>query len=604
MKTLYKNIFLFVVSGVLVALLGACTINKPPEGDSIDRILDESIDTNKSVAAATAKDKKALSLVAYKNLMPEVNIPRAGIDGIVVDEGDDQHFDIAVNNIPAKDFFMGLVKGTKHNVTVDPQVLGTISLELKGVTVPQAMEAVRNTYGFEYEKTSYGYQVFPRRLETRIFHVNYLNVERTGQSQTAVGSGPITSTTQNVVTQYGVNTSQQAGANPSGTIQTTATSTFWTSLKQNLLAIIGQDEKTTPSMDGRSIVVNSGSGTIVVRAYPDELRNIAQYLDSIQNIMQRQVIIEAKILEVTLNATYQSGINWHILGLKQGIDTSAMVIPNADNPDINAVTPFIGSGVASPIGSTGDFRLLTTGMLDMNITSKSAFSSVVKLLGTQGKVKVLSNPRISTLNNQKAVIKVGGDQFFVTNIGSNSNSGGSSTTTSSSVTLTPFFSGISLDVTPQIDEDNYISIHVHPMISSVTTDTKNLPINNSSSTSSSNQTQPVPLAKSSVRESDSIVRAKSGEVVIIGGLMDSQYTDTNASTPGPDHLPLIGGLFKNANNSAIRHELIILLRPIVVGSSDTWQRELKKTAKEVKSLKKAEGTFNYNIVPSKERRKR
>lgn len=226
-------------------------------------------------------------------------------------------------------------------------------------------------------------------------------------------------------------------------------------------------------------------------------------------------------------------------------------------------------------------------------------------MGTQGKVKVLSNPRISTLNNQKAVIKVGGDRFYVTNIGSNTSSGGSSSTTSSSVTLTPFFSGISLDVTPQIDEDGYISIHVHPMISSVTTDTQNLPINNSSSTSSSNnQTQPVPLARSSVRESDSIVRAKSGEVVIIGGLMDSQYTDTQASTPGPDHLPLIGGLFKNKNNSAIRHELIILLRPIVVGSTDTWQRQLKKTAKEIKSLTKAEGKFNYNIVPTKERRNR
>jgi MSHA biogenesis protein MshL len=602
-KTLYKNIFLFVAGAVLAALLGACTITKPPEGDSIDRVLDESIDANRSVVAATAKNKKALSALAYKNLMPEVNVPRTSIDEAISDEDDNQRFDIAVTNVPAKDFFIGLVKGTKHNITIDQQVLGTISLELKGVTVPQAMEAVRNTYGFEYEKTSYGYQVFPRRLETRIFTVNYLNIERTGQSQTAVGSGPITSNTQSVVTQYGVNSSQQAGAMPSGTIQTTANSTFWTSLKQNLLAIIGQDEKTAPSMDGRSIVVNPGSGTIVVRAYPDELRNIAQYLDNIQNIMQRQVIIEAKILEVTLNATYQSGINWNVLGFKQGIDTSGISAANAASSGVNAITPFTGSGIVNPISSTGDFQLLTSGMLNMNITAGSAFSSVVQLLGTQGKVKVLSNPRISTLNNQKAVIKVGGDRFYVTNIGSNTNSGGSSTTTSSSVTLTPFFSGISLDVTPQIDEDNYISIHVHPMISSVTTDTQNLPINNSSS-SSTNQTQPVPLAKSSVRESDSIVRAKSGEVVIIGGLMDSQYTDTNSSTPGPDHLPLIGGLFKNNNNSAIRHELIILLRPIVVGSTDTWQRRLKQTAREMKSLKQAEGKFNYNIVPTKERRKR
>jgi len=207
---------------------------------------------------------------------------------------------------------------------------------------------------------------------------------------------------------------------------------------------------------------------------------------------------------------------------------------------------------------------------------------------------VLSSPRVATINNQKAVIKVGNDKFFVTNVSSNTNSSsGSSTNTTANITLTPFFSGISLDVTPQIDENGNVTMHIHPIVSSVIKDTQTFKVNG--------EDQILPLAASSTRESDSIVRAKNGQVIVIGGLIQNSGENYQASTPGADRLPGIGGLFKSKNKLSRKFELVILLRPIIVESTKTWQQQLQEAATSVKKLNKAKGNFSYNIVPTKQK---
>jgi MSHA biogenesis protein MshL len=562
-----KFIFLFI-SSIGLLLLVACKISEPSfDGaeDAIDQALRENAQANKLDAA-----KKNVPASVSNALMPDIDTPDVNTDSSAEEDDDDQYFDIAVNNVPAKDFFMGLVKDTKYNITVSSQVVGNVSLDLKGVSVPQAMEAVRNIYGFEYETTSYGYQVFPRRLETRIFNVNYLNIERSGQSQTSIGSGQITNTVQNTLTSSGVSSSQQTGSIPSGLVQTTTTSNFWELLKQNLLTIIG-------TQDGKSIVVNPESGSIIIKAYPDELRSVAQYLDGIQNIMQRQVIIEAKVLEVELNAAYQAGIDWKVLGLRQTTQT------NSKTSD--------GTNFSPSILPLGTFSLTAT-------QSRDTFTTAINLLSAQGNVNVLSSPRVATVNNQKAVIKVGDDSFYVTNISSNTNNNSSSSgsNTTASVTLTPFFSGISLDVTPQVDEDGIVTLHIHPIVSNVTEEQKSFTI---SGVANNN----IPLAKSSVRESDSIVRAKNGQIIVIGGLMINKRNERKASTPGIDRIPIIGDLARNTEKIARKFELIILLRPIVVGDAKTWQKQLTETAHRMRGMKNSKGNFNYDIVPVKRKNK-
>ncbi len=571
MKTWTKK-YLTLLAVCVLLLVNACTITEPTgtsAESAIEKALADGLKANNALSGSHKKNK-ALPLSLQKALMPDITIPTSNLSDIASDK-QEPRFDIAVSNVPAKDFFMGLVKDTKYNITINSQVTGNISLELKSVTVPQTMDAIRDNYGFEYERTSYGYKIFPRRLETRVFQINYLDFDRGGQSQTTVGSGQITNTVQNTLTSSGVSSSQQSGSTPSGIVQTSSTSKFWDMLKENLTTLIGIAE-------GRSVVVNQKSGTIIVRAYPEELRYVAQYLDKVQNIIMRQVIIEAKILEVQLNANFQNGINWKILGLQQGEVSPAGATPNYSASNGNDGLEKFGGNIVS--------------YLSLNASGKGgAFSSAISLLNTQGKVNVLSSPKIATINNQKAVIKVGNDDFFITNVSSNTSSSGSSNPTQqATVTFTPFFSGISLDVTPQIDENDYITMHIHPIISDVRSKQMTATVYN--------QSLDVPLASSETRESDSVVRAKNGQVIIIGGLMQSKARDINASTPGLDRLPTVGGLFKNRNKIATKTEIVILLRPILTGSAESWRQQLQEAATGFKNMK---GTFSYDVASPKEK---
>ncbi|MBS3805789.1 MAG: pilus (MSHA type) biogenesis protein MshL, partial [Oleiphilaceae bacterium] len=185
------------------------------------------------------------------------------------------------------------------------------------------------------------------------------------------------------------------------------------------------------------------------------------------------------------------------------------------------------------------------------------FTGVIDLLGRQGNVQILSSPRISTMNNQKAVIKVGSDEFFVTDIEFDEDesavAGAESTRTS--VDLTPFFSGISLDVTPQIAESGTITLHVHPSVSEVSDQQKVITVGR--------QDVSLPLALSTVRETDSVIRAESGQIVVIGGLMQSNSEDNNSAVPFFSELPLFGELFRQRKFDSTKSELVILLRPIV-----------------------------------------
>jgi MSHA biogenesis protein MshL len=189
------------------------------------------------------------------------------------------------------------------------------------------------------------------------------------------------------------------------------------------------------------------------------------------------------------------------------------------------------------------------------------FSSLIELLSTQGTTRVLSSPRVATLSNQKAIIKAGTDEFFVTNIRSDTVTGTASST-SRNVELTPFFSGIALDVLPQISAEGMVTLHIHPTVSTVTDQIKQLTVGG--------VTDQVPLAFSEVRESDSVVKARSGQVIVIGGLMRVGHSDASYGTPGLSRVPGLGNLFKSQQKRDDKSELVILLRPVVVDDDGQW----------------------------------
>ncbi|OGT91564.1 MAG: pilus (MSHA type) biogenesis protein MshL [Gammaproteobacteria bacterium RIFOXYA12_FULL_61_12] len=500
-------------------------------------------------------------------LMPQIKID-LGADHVVQDE----RFDVNINDAPARAFLMGLVEGTSYNMVVHPDVTGAITLNLKAVTVPEVMEVLREVYGYEYDQSRTGFNVMPARLQSRIFEIDYLNIRRSGNSQTRVSSGQITETSVGKGTDPATGKSSTEERASGTQILTQSDSDFWGELKSSLTSIIGAGE-------GRSVVVSAQSGVVVVRAMPTELREVAEYLKVTQNNLQRQVVIEAKVVEVRLNNGSQSGVNWAGLIEKNG---KTMTLGQVGGGSVFSDA----NGLSSIAGNTGDLN--PAAYAPVTATAVDAFGGVfsaalklgdfaafIELLKTQGNVQVLSSPRISTVNNQKAVIKVGTDEFFVTDVSSTTVTG-TATTTSPDVTLTPFFSGIALDVIPRVTKEGDVILHVHPAVSEVTDQTKVIEV--------AGQTQSLPLALSTVRESDSVVKATSGQLVVIGGLMQNRSTVETSGLPGISDTPVLGSLFRHTRDKTSKSELVILLRPIVVDSPATFQEQQQQSLDRIRTL--------------------
>ena len=489
-----------------------------------------------------------------------------------------RRFDIAVKNVPARTFYMGLVTDTPISIVVSPEIQGNVTLNLKQVTVEQVLQALEDTYNYTYNRIPGGYEVLPNTLKTQIYAVNYLELQRNGNSDMRLHSGEVTEVVQGQggsssgggsVSSGGAASSANNGANSSvggigsvgatsiqgsiGRIETKSTVDFWMKLQSTLENMVGKEAD-------RSVTVNPLAGVVVVRAYPKELKQVEAYLDLVQNSMDRQVLIEAKILEVTLNDRYQMGIDWNAFNRAR----------------LNSIADFPNTGI-----TLSDFP----NAYSATIKWTSSFITTIQLLGTQGNVQVLSSPRVATMNNQQSLIKVGTDEFFVSGITPGAAVLGA--VTQPVEQITPFFSGITLDVTPQIDSHGDITLHVHPSISLVTEQIKELFLGATKAGVSGPEptTSAAPLAHSTIRESDTIVHAKNGQVVIIGGLMQNQTTEDIAELPFFGNVPFLGTLFRATKQTSQKSELVILIKATVVNKATT-NRGLIESTQRLAGLKR------------------
>jgi len=602
-----------IVLIVAVALSG-CGSFQPRAGSTHDRI-----DAELAAGIAQRKAPPEPAAVTEALLPPVVvDMPRA------TTKAPEARFDLNVANAPAPQVLMAIVQGTRYSMVVHPGIKENISIALRDTTVPEALETVRDLYGYDFRIQGNRILVQPAEIQTRVFQVNYLMTQRKGRSDVRVTSGAISDLVAPGSGMPGTGMPGMPGmptpgipaapgALPGGgaagsqaivgsRVVTTTDSDFWKELTDALTAIVGKE-------NGRQVVISPQSGVIVVRGMPSDIRSVESYLRATRLVIERQVMLEAKIIEVELSDGYQAGINWSAFRGGDNARLSGGVI----SPGANLSTQ---GTISSPTARAPDGSILANsalsgtpgkpGLLEAGIGvpgtvfglafQTNNFASLLSFLQTQGNLQVLSSPRIAALNNQKAVLKVGNDEFFVTNVTTTTltNAAGG-TTQSPSIVVQPFFSGVALDVTPQIDENNQIILHIHPSVSTVVEKSKNIDLGTSGSFR-------LPLASSTISETDTVVRVNDGNIVAIGGLMREATQRTRSGVPGLANAPVVGSAFRSSANAARKSELVILLKPTVITGDAAAAQDLQDIRTRLQAYEAADGPDSASLWGDGKRR--
>ncbi len=393
------------------------------------------------------------------------------------------------------------------NLVMPPDIIGTVSIDLKGVTLLQALDAILPPRGLEYTIQDNLLRVNKVQLESRTYKFDYITTQRSlsrslSASSTAGGGGFGT----------GVSTGAAGGAVGGGGGGGSSSSLSGQETT-NLLTELEAAVNALKSPEGK-VVFQRMAGIVFVTDYPRYLETIGLFLETVQSSVHRQVVIEAKVIEVKLNSDSQAGVNWTAL------------LGNTLNVQQN-----LAGGSGFQIGASyGDFNIVLTA------------------LKGQGAVNVLSSPTIATLNNQPAIMRVGTQDIFFTTTTQVDPRTGSIVQTA--VTPSAINEGIVLDVTPQISDDGIITMNIHPTITERT------------GQATSPQGATVPIVD--VRETDTVVRVRQGQTVFIGGLISDRQLEQISKVPVLGDLPLVGGLFRRTSKENRKTDLAILLTPRIL----------------------------------------
>jgi MSHA biogenesis protein MshL len=487
-------------------------------------------------------------------------------------------YTIVVNGVKVQELLFALARDAKLNIDVNPGIAGVVTMNAIDQTLPQLLTRISKQVDMRWELDGPNLIVMPDSPYLHIYRIDYLNMERTStgtigvSSQIGSGTGGTTG---------GGGGGGTGGANGSTTtVRNTSDNKFWSTLEKNIKDILQQTDKVFPTgaapfqtlpaasgapgtvppaptapnvtfREAASVIINAEASVVIVRATSRQHEKIQEFLDQVLANVTRQVLIEATIAEVQLNNQYQQGIDWSVLRTR-GLTTVSGNQISSGNVVANApVTPGITVTPPGALPSAPSFPNLLT----LAFSRGTNIAGVLQLLESFGTVKVLSSPKLSVLNNQTALLRVV-DNIVYFNVQSSQtatiNTGVQTAVTTTAITVPV---GFVMNVTPQISDTDTILLNVKPsttrLIQFVKDPNPLLIIPNQ-----------VPQLR--MREMESLIKVNSGQIAVLGGLIEDSVNDTEDTIPILNSIPILGSIFSSRNRNNTKTELVIFLRPVVV----------------------------------------
>lgn len=502
-----------------------------------------------------------------------------------------QTYSVVVNEVPVKDLLLALARDTKQNIDIHPGLTGLVSLNAINETLPAILERVSKQVNLRYRTEGNTIIVSPDTAYVKTYRVNYVNMARETTSSIGV-SGELT------VTSGGGAPGGAGGSSGSNTtVRTTSRNDFWDQLRDNIRSILNSTRLQSLSAEARAerlalvkqeqelrakqieaasragqgapalaatalsggqqvgsqqaatllpddVVVNPVSGTITVNATERQHQLVQQHIDSIVNAMQRQVLIEATIVEVTLSDSYQAGIDWSRVSAGGGFTF------------VQALT---GNRLSAPPFAAVAYN-----------QGPNRISITLKLLEQFGNTRVLSSPKLMAMNNQTALLKVV-DNIVYFEVQSQASQAGQSGSVLQTITTTPktVAVGVVMSVTPQINDDGRVLLTVRPTVTRLRPEQPFV-------------ADPNPVLQVAnlvpqiqVREMESVLQVGSGQTVILGGLMQDDVRRARDQIPGADRIDPLGELLRFRDERAAKTELVVFLRPTVIAQPSLESDELR-----------------------------
>jgi MSHA type pilus biogenesis protein MshL len=451
-------------------------------------------------------------------------------------------FTVVVDNVPVDKLLFALARDANLNIDIHSGIKGSITLNAVNQTLTQLLERIANQIDLRYQLNGTHLIISPDLPYLRLYKVDYVNLARESTSEISVATQIISDINRKVggSSSGGGDSGGGGSANNNSTtqIKNKSDNRFWEILKENIQAILASHQTQEKSITGveDNVIVNPQSNVISVRATHKQHEEIQRFLDQVMVNVQRQVLIEATIVEVRLNDNYQAGVDWQRIAGDFTYQQSML------KGNIGQDSPFYAFGYSNPESAFGNI------------------SAMVRLLEEFGTVKVISSPQIMALNNQTAILKVVDNLvYFTTEVEINETDTRSRETYTTQISTVPV--GLVMSVTPQISDNDEVILNVRPTISRVL----DYKVDPNPVLAQAGTVNRIPQIE--VREIESILKVNNADIAIIGGLMQDSSQQNKQGVPVLSQLPLIGDLFSYRNDNHAKSELIIFLRPTVIKSA-------------------------------------